>query len=523
MATKSQWSSRVGLILAAAGSAVGLGNFLRFPGQAAKHGGGAFMLPYFVSLVVLGVPLAWAEWTIGRYGGVRGYNSAPGIYASLWRHPLAKYLGVIGVLVPLVIYSYYVLVEAWCAYYAWGYLTGDLMLGRDPAAYATFFERMAGTSANGAAVSGGATLVVIVLCGLANAVLVARGLSQGIEAFCKVAMPVLAALAAIVLVRVLFLGTPDPSQPERSLVGGLGYMWNPRPEALLSAETWLAASSQIFFSLSVGFGILVHYSSYVRRRDDVTLSALTACSTNELFEVCFGGMITIPASFVFLGALAPGALGSSFELGFITLPNVFAGMLGGRLFGFLWFAMLFVAAITSSVAMIQPAVAFLQEGFGLGRRRATWLLAAVCAVVTGVVAALSKGLVALDTLDFWAGSFLIFVLATVQALLYATQLGVRRGHVEMNAGGQLRVPRFVQWVLVVVVPAYLLVILLAFCWQNLPDKLAGYAASADPGVVAGRLVLAIGGAALAQLVRVAGRRWEREPPPATDGAVEEAS
>ena len=88
-----QWATRLGVILAVAASAVGLGNFLRFPGQAAQHGGGAFMIPYFVALLLLGIPLGWAEWTLGRYGGLRGFNSAPGIYSVIWRHPLAKYLG----------------------------------------------------------------------------------------------------------------------------------------------------------------------------------------------------------------------------------------------------------------------------------------------------------------------------------------------------------------------------------------------------------------------------------------------
>src|SRR5688572_8167004 len=127
--SQERWGSRIGVILAVAGSAVGLGNFLRFPGQAAQNGGGAFMLPYFISLLVLGIPLCWAEWTMGRYGGARGFNSAPGIYSTIWRHPAAKYFGALALMVPLVIYMYYVIIEAWCLGYAINYLTGDLMVG----------------------------------------------------------------------------------------------------------------------------------------------------------------------------------------------------------------------------------------------------------------------------------------------------------------------------------------------------------------------------------------------------------
>src|SRR5687768_16752387 len=113
-----QWATRIGVILAVAGSAVGLGNFLRFPGQAAQNGGGAFMIPYFISLLVLGIPLCWAEWTMGRYGGLQGFNSAPGIFTMLWRNRAAKYLGAVALVVPLVIYMYYVVIEAWCLGYA---------------------------------------------------------------------------------------------------------------------------------------------------------------------------------------------------------------------------------------------------------------------------------------------------------------------------------------------------------------------------------------------------------------------
>ncbi|MCA9249018.1 MAG: sodium:calcium symporter, partial [Planctomycetales bacterium] len=99
-----QWASRIGVILAVAGSAVGLGNFLRFPGQAAQNGGGAFMLPYFVSLLLLGIPLCWAEWTMGRYGGLRGFNSAPGIYRAVSKNRFSMYFGAIALMLPLVIY-----------------------------------------------------------------------------------------------------------------------------------------------------------------------------------------------------------------------------------------------------------------------------------------------------------------------------------------------------------------------------------------------------------------------------------
>src|SRR5437762_440766 len=180
-----EWGSRIGVILAVAGSAVGLGNFLRFPGLAAQNGGGVFMIPYFVALLVLGIPLGWAEWTKGRYGGLRGFNSAPGIFSAIWPHPLAKYLGGIALIVPLVICMYYVVIESWCLGYAWYYMTGALLQGNDPQTYNQFFEDFVGKEADGVLYrfGSGHILVFLAITFVANFVVIYRGLSKGIEDF----------------------------------------------------------------------------------------------------------------------------------------------------------------------------------------------------------------------------------------------------------------------------------------------------------------------------------------------------
>ncbi|MEO1619027.1 MAG: hypothetical protein AAFV88_24460 [Planctomycetota bacterium] len=152
--SKEQWGTRIGVILAVAGSAVGLGNFLRFPGQVAENGGGAFMLPYFISLLVIGIPLCWAEWTMGRFGGARGFNSSPGVFCAVCRTAKARYFAVPALLIPLVIYMYYVVIEAWCLSYAFSYLNGSLMLGEDSKAYETFFNDFTGASKDGAVFGG---------------------------------------------------------------------------------------------------------------------------------------------------------------------------------------------------------------------------------------------------------------------------------------------------------------------------------------------------------------------------------
>lgn len=464
------WGTRIGVILAVAGSAVGLGNFLRFPGNAAQNGGGAFMLPYFISLLVIGIPLCWAEWTMGRYGGTKGFNSAPGIFSVLWPKRQAKYFGALALLIPLIIYMYYVLIEAWCLGYAIKYLTGDLMKGNDPEAYGNFLDNFIGGSQDGALFSGESWSFAIILAisFSLNFYLIYRGVTKGIEKFCRVAMPLMVVLALVVLVRVLTIGAPVSE--DQNVIAGLGFMWNPDLDALQNPKTWLAASGQIFFSLSVGFGIIINYASYLRKNDDVVLSGLTSSSMNEFFEVCLGGLITLPAAFIFIGFAVTDLTGSSFKLGFVALPNVFASMPGGQLFGFLWFFMLFVAAITSSVSMLQPVIAFFEEGLGLKRHAAAAILGLISALGCGFVAWFSANTVALDTMDFWVGTFLIFILAMVQAVIYGWIFGIKRGAEESEKGAHIRIPHFVQLMLKYVTPLYLIVIFALFCVYNLPSS-----------------------------------------------------
>ncbi len=508
-----QWGSRIGVILAVAGSAVGLGNFLRFPGQAAQNGGGAFMLPYFISLLVLGIPLCWAEWTMGRFAGTRGFNSAPGVFAVSGRSPKARYFSVFALLIPLVIYMYYIVIEAWCLGYAFHYAKGTLMLGADAEKYTAFFDGFVGAKENGWIFGEGKQLLLfIAITFVFNFVLIYRGVANGIEAFCKFAMPVMVICALCVLVRVLTL-----DGQERSVSQGLGFMWNPDYSALKDPKTWLAASGQIFFSLSVGFGVIINYASYLSKKDDVVLSGLTACGMNEFFEVCLGGLITLPAAFIFLGASV--ATFGTFGLGFNALPNVFAQMPAGQLFGFLWFGMLFLAAITSSLSMLQPVIAFFEEGFGMNRTGSSLLLGTLALLGSSFVVYFSEGLKALDTFDFWVGTFLIFVLAMIQSIIYGWFFGIERGEREAHHGAYLRIPRFVQYMLKYVVPLYLGVIFVMFCLNNLRDSVdeagvvtEGYVTKIKNDPIAFNSMIFIGGVAalLLVMVHIAGVRWAKE-------------
>lgn len=471
------WNTRLGVILAVAGSAVGIGNFLRFPGNAAEHGGGAFLIPYFIAFVLLGIPIGWAEWTMGRYGGRKGFHSGPAIMGIWGRGVVARYLGSFSVLVPLVVYFYYVLIESWCLAYAWHYLTGAIEIapGQSVAAQvvasSSHFAEVTGNAANGIFTEGGSHegLVFWAVAFALNVGFLYRGLSRGIEAFCRWAMPAMGVCALVVLVRVLTLGTPDPELPDQSVATGLNFMWNPNFAALGDFETWLAATGQIFFSLSVGLGVIINYASYLDAKDDVVLSGLTASATNEFFEVALGGMITLTASVVFLGLVATQAnMGGTFSAGFSALPVVFARMPLGEVFGAIWFFMLFLAAITSSLSMLQPTKAFFEEALGLSHKGATALVACLCFAGNLFVLWFSKGLTALDTLDFWIGTFMIFVVAGTQIVCFGWIFGVDRGLEEAHQGARIRIPKPFRFIMKYVSPLYLLVIFAGFCWYNLP-------------------------------------------------------
>jgi len=524
------WGSRIGVILAVAGSAVGLGNFLRFPGLAATNGGGVFMIPYFISMLILGIPICWVEWTMGRYGGARGYNSAPGIFSVLWRRSYGKYFGVLAMLIPVVIYMYYVYIEAWCLSYAIDYARGtmsSIAQGVDSSGevgrYQAHFNRFVGFGSNGFPKA--RAMVILGLVFLINFSLIFRGLTKGIETFCKFAMPLLIGFALIILVRVLTLGTPDPAKPEACINNALGFMWNPKPldgdesiwAALMNPGLWLSASGQIFFSLSVGFGIVLNYASYLREDDDVVLSGLTASATNQFCEVCLGGLITVPVAFLFLGAaqLNKDVLGSTMALGFHALPAVFNRMPAGNVFGAIWFTMLFMAAITSSLSMLQPAIAFLEEGFNLGRRASVTWLGSIVAMGSLIVIYFSKDLLALDTMDFWVGTVCIYVLATIQVITVGWVFGIKNARREVQRGAELRIPGIFWFIIKYVSPLYLLTIFAFWCYNSMPEyfrTITEDLQTEDRNSVLFVLVFLVGIMAFfAVLVYLAGRRWnERE-------------
>lgn len=464
---KESWGSKIGIIMAVAGSAVGLGNFLRFPVQAANNGGGAFMIPYFISLFLIGIPLMWIEWSIGRYGGIFGHTTAPGMFQRLWKTRLSKYFGVIGIFGPLVIFMYYIYIESWLLGYSFYALTGVLGNIHNAGDMSAFLSGYQGLESNRFFSGIGPAYIFFLITFLINAGIIFKGVSGGIEKFCKIAMPTLLIFAVIIMVRVLTLGAPYPANPDWNIVNGLGFLWNPDFSALLSARTWLAAAGQIFFTLSVGIGVILTYASYLKKGDDVALSGLSAASTNEFAEVILGGSIIIPLAFAFFGPVGIKEIAGSgaFNLGFVTMPLIFSQISLGALFAFLWFFLLFLAGVTSSVSLIEPAVAFIKDDFNFDRKKAAAIVSASTFILCQpAIFFLGRGVV--DELDFWGGTFCLVLFGTIEAILFTWAFGIDKAWEEMHRGAQLTIPRFYKWIIKYITPTFLLVILFAWFFQD---------------------------------------------------------
>ncbi len=457
-AGRERWGTRIGLILAAAGNAIGIGNLLRFPGQAANNGGGAFMIPYVISLVIFGLPMMWVAWTIGRHGARFGHGTLPGQLERIWPNRAAKYVGVIGITLPLIFCLYYTYIETWCLGYAYFSLTRDYVSTPERAVeLGAYLQEFLGDAPTHDYFPSLATALVFFLIVLSlNIFVLYRGVARGIELLAKIAMPLLFLFCVVLAVRVFSLGRIKGTVWE-----GLNFLWTPDFGALLQPAVWIAAAGQIFFTLSIGFGSLECYASYLKENDDVALTGLTTAATNEFVEVIFGSLIAIPAAAIFFGAgkVESVAGGGTFYIGMISMPEILRNTAGVEIFGTIWFLLLFFAAFTSSVAVAQPVVAFIQDEFRLKKEASALLVGLVWFLGTiPVIFFLKYGV--LDEMDFWAGTIGLVLCSIVEIVLFAWVFGMDRGWKELHRGAEIRIPRFFYYIMKFVTPVALIAI---FC------------------------------------------------------------
>lgn len=450
------WGSRIGLILAMAGNAVGLGNFLRFPGQAAANGGGSFMVTYFIAFLLLGIPLMWVEWGIGRNGGRFRKGHIPGMFAAIWKHPAAKYVGVIGLVIPLVVLSYYVILISWTLAFTWFSITGDYF-GNTTQEAMSGYLRSFQVIGDGSEHDFWVPFVFYFISLFITIYVLSKGISGGIEKLAKIGMPILFLFAVVLAVTVFFLPAGENGV---SAIQGFQFIYSPDLSRLGDVKVWLASAGQIFFTLSVGMGTLQTYASYLSTKDDIALSGVATAATNETAEVVLGGSIAIPAAVAFFGVSGAMAVAQSgsFNLGFVSMPIIFQQMPLGQLLGAMWFGLLFFAGITSSVAMATPIVAFYREEFGYRRESVAWTVGAV-ALAFGLLTIFWFQYGFLDEWDYWAGTFGLAVMAFVEVIIFMWIFKPENAWRSLHQGADIRIPNVFKFIMTYVTPVYLGIIL----------------------------------------------------------------
>ncbi len=499
---RERWASRPAFIMAAVGSAVGLGNVWRFPGTAFNNGGGAFFIPYFIALLTAGIPLMIVEYGIGS----RFQGGAPKSYRALGKP--YEWIGWWAVLVGLGISIYYCVILAWSWDYAWvclkGVFTGHLPWQAHHARQ-YFHENVLELSKNAGTpgLFNGSVAAGLVLTWF----VVWWSIAKGVHRVGKIVM-ITVPLPLVLLIALAVRGLTLPGA-----VNGLAYYLTPHWEKLLDSHTWLAAYGQVFFSLSVGWGILIAYASYQSKKSDVVNNAFITSFANCGFSFLAGFAVFSTVGYIALslGKPIPDIESSSFGLAFTSYPTaieLFPG--GGRLqalLGLGFFVMLLTLGIDSAFSIIEAVATAFHDKFRVKRK---WLVIGLCAMccALGFVYCFGAGLYWLDINDHFLGDFSLPVVALLQALVFGWLIGSKRfkeiqddlnGRSELQAGFfwtlsvKLITPLVLGWILVLslmdlaksgygdyatgpiywagAIPALFLIVvsIVLACWKGVPD------------------------------------------------------
>ncbi len=375
---RGQWASNLGFILAAAGSAVGLGNIWKFPGKVAANGGGAFLICYGLIVAFIGFPVMLAELSIGR----KTQKNVVGAFRQLNRR--WGFAGGIGMVTLFVILSYYSIVGGWVLKYIWVYISGA-NFGTAPAETSVFTQYFVNfISKPVEPLIWGAVFLCMCIY------VVIHGVSDGIERVSKVLMPGLFLLLVGIVIYALTLN---------GALEGLAYMLRIEP-GTFNGDTVVAALGQAFFSLSVGMGIMVTYGSYVPKEQSLTKNDGFICVLDSQVAI-LATLAIVPVVYITAG---PEGMGMGGGFAFMALPEIFSTLPGGAVFGFVFFLLLFLAALTSAISILESCVAWLTEEFRVSRLKATVMLSVPMAFLS-IGYSLSQGAmdIRLPWFDFAGG------------------------------------------------------------------------------------------------------------------------
>lgn len=404
MEARSQWGTRAGFILAAVGSAIGLGNIWRFPAVAYENGGGAFFIPYLFALLTAGIPILIMEFTMGhKYRG-----SAPLTFRRMNKR--SEFIGWWGVLVAFVISTYYSVIIAWAIAYSvfsfnlgWGTDTEEFLFN-------DYLKLTVEPGQTGSLVPG--VLIPLIIVWVVVLGILFRGVKKGIEIANRIFIPALVIIFLIIVIRAITLP---------GAIDGLQAFFAPDFSKILSPGVWIAAYGQIFFSLSIAFAIMITYSSYLPKKSDLTNNAFIVGFGNSSFELLAGiGVFSVLGfmagqSGVPIDEVVAGGVGLAFVV-FPAIINEFPAL--KELFGFLFFASLVLAGLTSLMSITETYVAGLVDKFKISRAKAVLFGGGLAAIVS-LLYATQGGMYFLDAADYFINQFGVAMLGLVEVVLVA--------------------------------------------------------------------------------------------------------
>ena len=436
---RGNFTGGIGFVLAAASSAVGLGNLWRFPYYAAQYGGGIFILVYIILALTFGFALMTTEIAIGR----KTKQSPTIAYAKVNKR--FGFIGWLAFIVPVIILPYYCVIGGWVTKYVAVYFTGQASAAADSSYFGSFIAQEY------------QPLIFFAIFFLLTMLIVVLGVEKGIEKVSKVLMPLLVIIAVVIAVYVLML--------PGSLAGVKYYLL---PDfSKFSIKTVCAAMGQMFFSMSLAMGIMITYGSYTK--DDVSL--VKSVNQIEIFDTLIAflaGLMVIPAVYIFSGEEGTSASGPG--LMFVTLPKVFSQMTGGTIIGGLFFILVFFAALTSAVSVMESIVSMLMDRFHITRIKSCILVTVIC-VVLGVPSSLGNGvwadikLLGMDFLsffDFVSNSVLMPIVAFLTSILIGWVVGTDYVTDEVVKNGESFSRKRVYEIVIKYVAPVLLLMILVF-------------------------------------------------------------
>ncbi|MCG3088582.1 sodium-dependent transporter [Sporosarcina cyprini] len=405
MEQRSQWGTRAGFIMAAVGSAVGLGNIWRFPYVAYENGGGAFFIPYLFALLTAGIPILIMEFTIGhKYRG-----SAPLSFFRM-NGKGAEWLGWWGIFVSFVISTYYAVIIAWAMKYtiysfnmAWGDDTGGFLFGS--------VLHLADNPGEIGGIVPGVLLPLLLVWAIAFIILLA-GVKKGIELANRIFIPTLVVVFLLVVLRAVTLD---------GAAVGLQAFFKPDLSKLADSTVWVAAYGHIFFSLSIAFAIMITYSSYLPKKSDITNNAFITGFANSGFELLAG--IGIFAALGFMATQANVPVGevatAGVGLAFVVFPQIINEMPGmNGIFGALFFLSLVLAGLTSLISICETYIAGVSDKFNVSRTKSV-IIGVGAAALISLLFATNGGLYLLDTADYFINQFGVAAIGLIEVILIA--------------------------------------------------------------------------------------------------------